>query len=149
MTGVPGPIERSSKALQAKQRRDIAVLAAILGLPQVGASHFLSRLKGAGLLRRQPGRADRRARRIVLTDEGLALAARVRDVRIIALRTMLDALDTDDEDRLEAILDRMLLGSGFDRLGADRACRLCPIGDCPQDRHPLECVVRRDDEGLW
>lgn len=100
-------------------------------------------------MRRQPGRADRRARRIVLTDEGLALAARVRDVRIVALRTMLDALDTDDEDRLEAILDRMLLGSGFDRLGADRACRLCSIGDCAQDRYPVECVVLRDDEGLW
>ena len=101
------------------------------------------------MLQRQPGRADRRARRIVLTDEGLALAARVRDVRIVALRTMLDALDTDDEDRLEAILDRMLLGSGFDRLGADRACRLCSIGDCPQDRQPVERAVLRDDEGLW
>ena len=32
MTGVPGPIERSSKALQAKQRRGITVLAASLGL---------------------------------------------------------------------------------------------------------------------
>ena len=77
------------------------------------------------------------------------MAARVRDVRIVALRTMLDALDTDDEDRLEAILDRMLLGLGFDRLGADRACRLCSIGGCPQDRHPVECVVLRDEEGVW
>lgn len=85
-------------------------------MSQVGASRLLGRLRGAGSLRRQPGRTDRQARRIVLTDEGLALAARVRDVRIVALRTMLDALDTDDEDRLEAILDRMLLGSGFDRL---------------------------------
>ncbi|GAA1974373.1 MarR family winged helix-turn-helix transcriptional regulator [Catenulispora subtropica] len=55
-----------------------ADLAAVVGIDRSGVSRHASRLEAAGLLRRQPDPADRRAVLLVLTEAGVAAVAEMR-----------------------------------------------------------------------
>lgn len=74
-----------------------------------GTSKFLDRIVEAGLLRREPDAADRRASRVVLTDDGrraLAAASRTYEAEMAAV---LDASLSADEQRcLHQLVTRLL-----------------------------------------
>ncbi|MEO1191805.1 MAG: MarR family transcriptional regulator [Pseudomonadota bacterium] len=119
----------------------VEALAQILRLSQAGTSRLLARLEAAGLLARVPSQDDRRARRVDLTETGVARADRVRESRISALQGLLAGLGPQDVQQLEALLERMLMALDISQLASDQACRLCSIKDCPQDRCPIACAV--------
>lgn len=84
-----------------------ADLARAIGITEASLVRTLHQLEHAGLIARQPGRDDRRANRLVLSDRGATLAARI-DERLIALRAELLADICDDElDTTMRVLDHV------------------------------------------
>ena len=82
-------------------------LARAIGITEASLVRTLHQLEHAGLIARQPGRDDRRANRLVLSDRGATLAARI-DERLIALRAELLADICDDElDTTMRVLDHV------------------------------------------
>ncbi|MFE2586417.1 MarR family winged helix-turn-helix transcriptional regulator [Streptomyces sp. NPDC059378] len=59
--------------------RSAADLAPDAGVDRSGVTRRASRLEVAGLVRREPDPSDRRAHLLVLTDEGLAVVAELRE----------------------------------------------------------------------
>lgn len=66
----------------------------------------LDRLEGQGLVKRKPNPSDRRAILIVLTEEGRALAGKVRRIMAEANHTFLEELG-EEERVFRQILNRM------------------------------------------
>lgn len=69
----------------------------------------LDRLERAGLVRREPDPADRRAIVVRLTEDGTRLARRALDAVLAADREVLVPLDDDDQDRTAQLLRRLLV----------------------------------------
>lgn len=82
-------------------------LAQQLGVDRTVMTYLLDDLQSAGLVERKPDPADRRARRVVLTDAGQArlcdLERRLRDSE----EHLLDPLDPDERHVLRALLHRL------------------------------------------
>lgn len=113
MVGVPaGP--RGYQVLAACGRegpRTQLALAQQLGLDRTVMTYLLDDLQKDGLVERRPDPADRRARRVELTDDGRArlceLAQRLRE----AEERLLDRLDPDERESLRRMLFRLATGS--------------------------------------
>lgn len=81
-------------------------LARKLGLDRTVMTHLLDDLERAGLVERRPDPADRRARRIVVTDDGGALLDEL-DRRLASVEeTVLTALDPAERRTLRALLSK-------------------------------------------
>ena len=94
-----------------------AALAARLGIDRTVMTYLLDELAGCGLVERQPDPADRRARRIVVTDHGRAVLADL-DARVrVAEDELLAGLDLAERDALRHLLVRAATGAapGDDR----------------------------------
>ncbi|MET8911285.1 MarR family transcriptional regulator [Micromonospora sp. NPDC004551] len=85
-------------------------LAASLMLTSGGMTGRLDRLERAGLVRRAPDPADRRALRVSLTDAGRRVAEESAEAGLEVQRRILDALAPADRDRLGDLL-RVLLAA--------------------------------------
>ena len=100
-----------------------AAMADHLGIDRTAMTYLLDDLEARGLLQRTPDPADRRSRRVTLTDEGTKtlarLAVRVADVE----RQVLGGLQPDEVDQLRAILSRAALGT----VGSDPTESACTI----------------------
>lgn len=86
-------------------------LAQQLGLDRTVMTYLIDDLQKAGLVERRPDPADRRARRVELTDAGrerlCTLAARLHE----AEERLLDRLDPDERTTLRDLLHRLATGS--------------------------------------
>ncbi len=86
-------------------------LAQQLGLDRTVMTYLLDDLQQDGLVERRPDPADRRARRVEVTERGRArlceLAERLRE----AEETLLGPLDPDERETLRRILFRLATGS--------------------------------------
>ncbi|MEL7975326.1 MarR family winged helix-turn-helix transcriptional regulator [Isoptericola sp. F-RaC21] len=94
-----------------------AALAARLGIDRTVMTYLLDELAGCGLVERRPDPADRRARRIVPTEHGLAVLADL-DARVrTAEDELLAGLDDAERDALRHLLTRAATGAapGDDR----------------------------------
>jgi len=94
-----------------------AALAARLGIDRTVMTYLLDELVGCDLVERQPDPADRRARRIVVTDHGRAVLADL-DARVgTAEDELLAGLDAADRAALRHLLERAATGAapGDDR----------------------------------
>lgn len=69
----------------------------------------LDRLERAGLVRREPDPADRRALVVRLTADGTRLAGRALDAVLAADRELLVPLDRDEQELAADLLRRLLL----------------------------------------
>ena len=82
-------------------------LAQHLGVDRTVMTYLLDDLEGAGLVERRPDPADRRARRVALTETGVArlreMKARLRHVE----DRLLEPLDSDERAVLRALLRRL------------------------------------------
>ncbi|MEV4541672.1 MarR family winged helix-turn-helix transcriptional regulator [Micromonospora echinaurantiaca] len=89
-------------------------LAASMMLTSGGMTGRLDRLERAGLVRRSPDPADRRGLQITLTPTGRQLVEEAAEAGLAVQRRLLDALPTEDQDRLADLL-RTLLGAITER----------------------------------
>ncbi|GAA5120883.1 MarR family winged helix-turn-helix transcriptional regulator [Pseudonocardia adelaidensis] len=89
-----------------------------LGVDRTVMTYLLDDLEKAGLVERKPDPADRRARRVVLTEHG---RARLCDVERRLRRVedhVLGPLEPSERDTLRTLLQRLAVASGEERADA-------------------------------
>lgn len=87
-------------------RPTITELAGTLLTDKARASRLVSELQHLGLVRRVPGRLDRRRREVEVTDEGAAALAEARRVRSRFISAVLADWSQADIEAFGALLDR-------------------------------------------
>jgi DNA-binding MarR family transcriptional regulator len=92
-------------------------LAGRVGLDRTVMTYLLDDLEGLGLLSRRPNPRDRRARHVILTDEGRAQLQRVRTDVAATESQLLAELSEEDRVRFRDLLARVALTAQRDALG--------------------------------
>jgi DNA-binding MarR family transcriptional regulator len=91
----------------------VGELATALGLTVGGTSKIVDRIEGAGLLRREPDAADRRASRVALTDAGRNRLGAASETYEAEMATVLDAaLRPDQQHCMHSLVKRLLDATG-------------------------------------
>lgn len=90
------------------------MLAAHLGVDRTVMTYLLDDLEAAGLVERRPDPADRRVRRIVATQDGRALLARLDERLRPAEARVLATLEGADRDRFRDLLRRVATAAASD-----------------------------------
>lgn len=97
-------------AVRAHEPRSQAALATSLRIDRTVMTYLLDAFEGCGLLERRPDPADRRARRLVLTEHGMRVLEEV-DARVAAVEAdLLSPLDEAERATLATLLRRPLQG---------------------------------------
>lgn len=91
-------------------------LAQQLGVDRTVMTYLLDELEHAGLVERRPDPADRRARRIELTEAGFARLCSLERALRVAEDVLLGPLDGSERETLRALLQRIATRPGEDRL---------------------------------
>ena len=114
----------------------------VLGVSQPAAVKIVDRLARDALLERRPG-TDRRALALHLTDAGRERAVRILAGRADALTGLLALLDTEERERLEPLLEKLVASLARERGAALTVCRLCDREACSGSRGgcPLDHTV--------
>jgi DNA-binding MarR family transcriptional regulator len=89
-------------------------LAQRLGVDRTVMTYLLDDLEGAGLVERKPDPADRRARRIVLTEPGRVRLCDLERRLRAAEDHVLEPLEPAERDTLRALLHRLATGTAGD-----------------------------------
>ncbi|WP_117194460.1 MarR family winged helix-turn-helix transcriptional regulator [Rhizobium terrae] len=126
-------------------KETIDSLSRTLRLSPAGTTRLVDRLVREGLVTRDVGDADRRARTLSTTEAGRARVAVILAARREALDRALSQLDPEDQSALELVLERMLAAMTPDRETCDHTCRLCDIDSCPPNVCPVEQAARDKD----
>lgn len=108
-----------------------------LGLSQSATVRLVDSLVADGLARRSPG-PDGRTVSVHLTRSGRSRARSVLAGRAELLDEALSDLSHAERAALTGLLEKVLAGLTTDRAQADRICRLCDYGSCPQQDCPVE-----------
>lgn len=122
-------------------------LAKTLGLTPAGASRLADRLESDGLIRREGGTRDARARGVVPTDAGHERADALLAARRATIARALAPLSDEQRAQLVAIVEVMLTALTPDRQTCDHICRLCDIAACPQEICPVELAALSREGG--
>jgi MarR family transcriptional regulator, negative regulator of the multidrug operon emrRAB len=118
--------------LQAYPGISVEALRRVLGISQPATVRVLDRLAADGLVERGAG-PDARTRALHLTPAGEQAADRLLGERAQSVRGMLDALDADEQARLEPLLAKLTSALAEDRPQALHVCRMCDRAACTQD----------------
>lgn len=89
-----------------------AALAQHLGVDRTAMTYLIDELEQAGLVERRPDPADRRARRVVITERGRTLLAELRVGLRRAEDEFLEPLDEQDRVTLRTLLQRLATAVG-------------------------------------
>ncbi|MFH8659107.1 MarR family winged helix-turn-helix transcriptional regulator [Streptomyces afghaniensis] len=92
-------------------------LAGRVGLDRTVMTYLLDDLEGLGLLSRRPNPQDRRARHVILTDEGRSQLQRVRTEVAAAESQLLMELSEEDRAQFRELLARVALTAQRGPLG--------------------------------
>ena len=87
-------------------------LAQHLGVDRTVMTYLIDDLEQAGLVERRPDPADRRARRVMITESGRALLAELKDVLRRTEDTLLEPLDEQERVTLRTLLQRLARAIG-------------------------------------
>ena len=87
-----------------------AELARAMGITRATLTHHLNAMEKQGLVRRWREDDNRRVQRVELTDEGIALFDRLRDVAVKHDRRLRSELTDDETAQLAALLDKLESG---------------------------------------
>ncbi|MCC0095717.1 MarR family transcriptional regulator [Streptomyces flavotricini] len=93
--------------------RSAADLAPDVGVDRSGVTRRASRLEAAGLIRREPDPADGRAYLLVLTEEGRAAVAELRDRLAAHIMASLSSWPPGEAERFAHDLHRFMTGGPF------------------------------------
>lgn len=88
------PQLRALLVLERRESTNLGELAAELGTIASSASRLCDRLQAAGLIVRRPGRPDRRAICLELTEDAIRLLERLRDARRAQLAAIVGQMST-------------------------------------------------------
>ncbi|MCI3244935.1 MarR family winged helix-turn-helix transcriptional regulator [Streptomyces spinosisporus] len=97
-------------------------LAQQVHLDRTVMTYLLDDLESDGLITRRPDPRDRRARQVVITDEGRARLQRAREALEVAEGRLLSALGDDDADQLRRLLARVAHAAQREALLTDEDC---------------------------
>jgi DNA-binding MarR family transcriptional regulator len=100
-------------------------LAQHLGVDRTMMTYLLDDLEDAGLVQRRPDPADRRARRVTLTDTGATRLAELMCGLHRAEDTLLESLTSEERTQLRDLLGRL-------------ATAMAPVNPCPGGRGAQE-----------
>ncbi|MBV1853775.1 MarR family winged helix-turn-helix transcriptional regulator [Catellatospora tritici] len=95
-------------------------LAKQLGIDRTVMTYLVDDMERGGLIERQPDPADRRARRLVPTEQGRAVLKRVREKLERAEREILAGLAEEERETLRTLLQRV---ARHHRATAEHACQ--------------------------
>ncbi len=87
-------------------RPTLAELGGALLVDKARASRLVSELHAIGLVRREPGRLDRRRREVELTEDGVAVSREARRFRRQFIHRVLAGWARDDVEDLARLLER-------------------------------------------
>ncbi|MDQ1710432.1 MAG: hypothetical protein QOG49_1817 [Frankiaceae bacterium] len=114
-------------------------IAAQLGVDRTVMTYLLDALEEAGLVTREPGPTDRRARRIVVSKRGVALLAELHDRLGEVEAHLLSALDDDERVTFRTLLQRVVAhAETLDPVGD-----ACAVGEAVADAAPVVRPARR------
>jgi DNA-binding MarR family transcriptional regulator len=116
IAGVPGG-PRGYQVLATAGRecpRTQLALAQHLGLDRTVMTYLLDDLQQAGLVERRPDPADRRARRVEVTEAGRSRLAELAERLHAAEEQLLDGLEPDERATLRRLLQRLATGAPAD-----------------------------------
>ncbi len=99
-----------------------AAIAARLGLDRTALTHVVDDLEARGLVERRSDPADRRARRVALTERGVKVHAELARRVSVVERRLLGALSGSEGSALRRLLDRAAMAVEQGRL--DDACTI-------------------------
>ena len=117
LPGGPRGYQVLSSAARGDRGSQLA-MAQRLGVDRTVMTYLLDDLEKAGLVERRPDPADRRARRVVLTESGRARLCEVeRRLRTVE-EHLLGALGPAERDTLRALLQRVAVAIGDGRADA-------------------------------
>lgn len=101
----------------------------ILGLSHPGSVRLVDRLVADGLVERREG-SDKRAIALYLTKRGKALREELLKERLATLRPLLMPLTKAEQERLAALLHKLLASMDTTDLQRCNLCRLCDDRVC-------------------
>lgn len=107
-----GPRGYQVLSAAAGEPRSQLALAQQLGVDRTVMTYLLDDLEGAGLVERRPDPADRRARRVVLTEQGNALLCDLERRLSAAEEHLLEPLEPAERDVLRHLLRRLATDTG-------------------------------------
>jgi MarR family transcriptional regulator for hemolysin len=81
-----------------------------MGVSGATMTHHLNALEAQGLVRRWREEGNRRVQRVELTDEGVALFDRLREVAMRHDQRLRSKLSDDETEQLAALLEKLLAG---------------------------------------
>src|SRR3954451_3966887 len=87
-----------------------ARMADAMGITGATLTHHLNALERQGLVRRWREQSNRRVQRVELTDEGIALFDRLREVAMAHDARLRSHLTEEETDQLAALLDKLAAG---------------------------------------
>lgn len=119
-----------------------------LGLTHSGVVRLVDRLEADGIVERRRG-YDARSVTVHPTPVGEARVRAVLAERMRVLRAVLGLLSPEEQGQLERVAEKLLSALTTSRNRADRICRLCDLGACPQDVCPVEVAAREIDAGKY
>ena len=110
----------------------------VIALSHSATVRLVDQLVGEGLISREASAgADKRARSLNLTREGLALLETAKDARRNVVENALERLSAEQREALAGIIEQMfpaLVAPGDD---GDVVCRYCDEKVCPIERCPV------------
>ena len=116
----------------------VGCLAEGLSVTQPASTMLIDRMVKRELVRRDPGRSDRRQSELTLTPHGHDLLARVEAERTERLSGILDLMSPKERDAFIRSLEGFIAAAlKFDRGAGEAACLRCGT------EHTQDCIVNR------
>jgi len=128
---------RLLRVLTVDGRYNVSEVAGLLGVTSPAASKCLDKLEAMGLVVRGPSSTDRRAKLLAASDEGRRLVRDCRDAEKRRVATVLEGYDREDLDRLNGLLEQIVVSLLGQRRSLRGFCLRCGVhveGDCPVGR---------------
>ncbi|MGH3504660.1 MAG: MarR family winged helix-turn-helix transcriptional regulator [Nocardioidaceae bacterium] len=144
--GVSGSAGAALVSLCTEPRLSGTELGRRVGLTQSAAVRMIDGLVSAGLVQREPHQG--RSVAISLTESGRQTARQLLSARHSPLAELLDGLTRDEQENLDALLEKILARAYANVRSSDRICRLCDRKACTTRAVcPVGAAERADPDG--